>query len=483
MEYLYIPFGEYLPDMPALNNPGVTLALEVFAGPNTYRPLPPFGTITNSLGINYQGGGYATDQNGIEYNFAGDYSGMSLLSGSAWSYVYSGGTNDFSSYWEVVQWGNTLLGVHGKDTSPFIYSLGAASATAMSGSPPRAYHIDVVRDFVVMGNCSDSALSKTRVRWCAINNPASWTQDTATLADFQDLPTDGGVIQKIVGGEYGIIFQEKAIYRMTFVGSPLVFQFDRIHDQIGAYAPASVVNYENLIFFLSTDGFYMFDGINLKPIGKGKIDKTFLYDLDTTSYNGSAYLYQFIKGEIDPDNKQVLWSYPTTAGGGAIDKIIVYNWAYDRWTLLSRSPSRVAKMINNKRYLIGFYTGVGNYTKFSRFGGGGNLAIPFIQTGEFKLNQKTDGKATIFEVRPVINITNPFSIATPKIALVTRDTLDTTPVTGTAIAVNSQGFVSFRTTARYVKFILQGPVTLSAGDATLAGFDGLEIAYEASGKR
>ena len=38
-----------------------------------------------------------------------------------------------------------------------------------------------------------------------------------------------GNIQAIVGGESaGVIFMEKAIYRMSYVGVPLIFQFDKI---------------------------------------------------------------------------------------------------------------------------------------------------------------------------------------------------------------------------------------------------------------
>src|SRR4029077_2402588 len=117
-------------------------------------------------------------------------------------------------------------------------------------------------------NISDSVVGVQRVRWSAINNANSWTADPTTLAGYQDLLGEGGWIQKIVGGEQGgYVIQEHAIWRMTFVGSPLIFQFDKVKTGIGAYAPQSVVSFQGMIFFLANDGFYMFDGSNIIPIG------------------------------------------------------------------------------------------------------------------------------------------------------------------------------------------------------------------------
>lgn len=112
------------------------------------------------------------------------------------------------------------------------------------------------------------------MQWSAINNATSWTADPATLADFQDLPGDGGWIQKVVGGDYGVIIQERAVFRMDFVGSPLIFQFNQVLRNIGTPIPNSVVSYRDLVFFLSEDGFYVFDGSQAHPIGENRVDRT-----------------------------------------------------------------------------------------------------------------------------------------------------------------------------------------------------------------
>ncbi|BCV04958.1 MAG: hypothetical protein CM15mV95_300 [Caudoviricetes sp.] len=74
-----------------------------------------------------------------------------------------------------------------------------------------------------------------RVKWSGINDSSTWTPSQATQSGFQDIVGSHGNIQAIVGGECCVIFMEKAIYRMSYVGVPLVFQFDKIADNLGAF--------------------------------------------------------------------------------------------------------------------------------------------------------------------------------------------------------------------------------------------------------
>ena len=83
-----------------------------------------------------------------------------------------------------------------------------------------------------------------RVKWSGLNNSSQWTPSQSTQSGLQDLVGTHGNIQSVVGGEsYGVIFMERAIFRMDYVGTPLIFQFSKIADNIGAFAPRSVINW------------------------------------------------------------------------------------------------------------------------------------------------------------------------------------------------------------------------------------------------
>jgi len=475
---LQIPFGEWLPDLPATQLTdsrsgvtGVVTATNVIPDEKSYRPFPALVTFSTSLGARCQGGVIATDPAGVNYNYAGDASALYRLTTQTFSAATRaiGGayTTAADDYWEFANWGNTVIGVNGFTDLPQQISLGAAQFVDLA-TGVKTKHIATMRDFVVFGNVSDSAANVYRVRWSAINNPASWTVDAATLADFQDLPSEGGPVQKVLGGEYGVILQQRSVWRMLFVGSPLVFQFDPIHKNIGAYIPQAAIRYQNFSFFLATDGFYEFDGSQLNPIGSGKVDKFFLADLNTNYFLRTH-------AAIDPANRLVLWAYPSgNTIGGNPDKLLVYSWAFRRWALVSGLNIELILQSLSTGYTLDGLDAVStnldalawsldsvqwtggqlilaafNATnQLARFNGSAMAAT--LETGEFQLFPGY--RAQINEVRPnVIGLS-----ASLTISIINRNNLtESASIGGVATYPNATGFVETRVDARYFRIRME----------------------------
>lgn len=93
------------------------------------------------------------------------------------------------------------------------------------------------------------------MQWSALGDESSWTASATTQADFQDIP-DGGSVVGLSGGEFGLVFLDRSIHRMAYVGTPLIFQFDNISRNLGCYEANSIIQYAGTTFFLSDDGFY-----------------------------------------------------------------------------------------------------------------------------------------------------------------------------------------------------------------------------------
>lgn len=184
---------------------------------------------------------------------------------------------------------------------------------------PTAKYLAVVRDFVVAANISDTEANK--LQFSDINDETNWASGSASQADFQII-ADGGTIQGITGGEFGIILLEKAIYRMQYVGSPYFFQFDAISRNLGCVEGNSVINSNGVTYFLSDDGFYMCDGRAVTPIGAEKIDKYFYGNFNVSQ---SATM----SAVVDPARKIIVWNYPTVDGGR---ELLVYHWQLQKWT-------------------------------------------------------------------------------------------------------------------------------------------------------
>ena len=474
---MIIPLAEWMPDLPPLGNPGALVADNVIPATNSYRSFPNQVVASNSLGARAQGAFVARDAAQNVYNYAGDVSALYRLVGTSFTAATRtvGGAyaTPVDDYWEFVQWGETVIAVNGSNgDAPQQITLGAANFANLTGTPPKARHVAVINNFVVMGNISDSVVGVQRVRWSAINNANSWTADPATLADYQDLLGDGGWVQKIVGGENGgFVLQEHAIWRMTFVGSPLVFQFDKVKTNIGVYAPQSVVSFQGMIFFLANDGFYMFNGSTIEPIGQSKVDLTFFDELDQN------YVYRVV-GAIDPARKIVLWSYPATGNtGGNPNRVLVYHWALKKWSRITGVGGAGFNMEFIISSLSQGYTLDGldalstsvdalPYTLDSTYYTGGQLnlsvfnsshqlstlngsALPAtVQTGEVNLIK--GHKAYVNEIWPLVEGLS----ASYQVAVVQRQILTKSGSTGVAMSPTSAGFCEVRSTARYHRFQL-----------------------------
>lgn len=492
-EYLQVPFGEWLPDQPPTNLNGVVTATNVIPDANSYRPFPTLVTFATGLTSRCLGGIVATDGAGNNYNYVGNASALYSLVGTSFTSVtrtggaYNVGLDD---YWEFVNWGNTIIAVNGATDLPQQISLGSTNFFDLSVGV-KAKHIAVMRDFVVLGNVSDSAANVYRVRWSAINNPTSFTVDAATLADFQDLPSEGGQVQKVLGGEFGVVLQEKSVWRMLFVGSPLIFQFDRVHTNIGAFAPQSAIRYQNDTYFLAEDGFYAFDGSQVKPIGRGKVDRFFLSDLATTNVNR-------VQAFTDAPNKLVMWAYPSGSNsGGNPDKIILYSWAFDRWAIvegidiemlvnsvttgttldgldaLYSSIDAVPITLDSTQwqggqFIVAAFNGSHALARFN-----GSAMAATIETGEFQLFP--DCRAQIEEVRPAADGLS----ASTSVMVINRNNLtESASVGGVQTYPNETGFCQFRVDARYFRIRM---VTAAATD--FLHLIGVEVKGVPTGRR
>jgi len=222
--------------------------------------------------------------------------------------------------WQFIQFGNFAIATNGSEKVQY-YDVNASSYFGdLAATAPIAKFVTVVRDFVVCANIGGGT-NPAKVQWSDINDPTDWTAGGASQSDFQELP-DGGDITGIVGGEFGIVFLEKAIVRMTYIGSPLFFQFDTISRNVGCIEGGSVAQYSGVTYFLADDGFYSCNGQQVTAIGAEKVDRFFfnnanIADIDT------------ISSSIDPERNLVIWNYTNTSGDR---ELLIYNFQTQKWS-------------------------------------------------------------------------------------------------------------------------------------------------------
>lgn len=250
------------------------------------------------------------------------------------TYFYSALSS--TAQWQFAQFGNFVIAVHA-NVAPQVYDLSSSTAFAdLGGSPPQAAYISIVNRFVVLTGLLSNPY---RIHWSGLGDATQWTSGTNS-SDYQDLP-DGGICRGVAGGEFGAIFQESTIRRMTYSpGSPVIFTIDRVAQDVGLIAPYSLVSNGNIIFFLSATGFMrMAIGGIPEPIGKERVDRTFFADYDSGSI-------QLIIGATEPQSTRIYWCYKSLTGSTSLfDKVLNYDFVLNRWGgVISSSGEYLASM-------------------------------------------------------------------------------------------------------------------------------------------
>ena len=345
-----IQFGEWLPDQSDLTNGGATVAKNVISTVKGYRPFQDLAPLSAAADSRIRGLVGTKATNGTINLFAGN--GTKLLkynnSTTALDNVSKSGNYAVSDVeqWRFVQFGNDLIAAGSTSTILQKYTLGSSSLFADVSGAPSAKFLTVIKDFVVTANVKYSSTDYPRqVRWSQINDASTWTIGS-NQADVQEL-ADSGFITGLIGGQSGVVLCEKGIFRMDYVGTPLIFTFQKVSSHGCAYAHSSADLGPNKVFYLSQDGFFMFNGVESLPIGADKVDLFFAEDV-------SPNYTDRISCVIDPINQVVCWSYSSVASiDGNPDKIIMYNYAANRWSLAEISHEFIGQISSPPQTLEG----------------------------------------------------------------------------------------------------------------------------------
>ena len=320
-----LTFGEWMPDQPGISG-ALTDAKNVVSQAIGYGPLPTAAIFSAAASENLTTRvAGKTPANATKLFAAGstkifDVSGVGALTDVSKTGGYTPNANN--DRFRFTQFGNAIIGTNNSNPMQS-YTLGTSTAFAdLAAGAPICKFLTVVRDFVVTAFTTESStVYPSRVRWSGINDETTWTSSQVTQADFQDIP-DGGQIVGIRGGEFGLVFLEKGISRMTYIGTPFIFQFDNISRGKGCIAAGSIAQTQGMSFFLSDDGFYSCDGQNVIPIGSEKVDRWFFENADESAF-------ETMSASIDPVRKLVIWNFKTLF---AQRQLIIYNFKTQKWT-------------------------------------------------------------------------------------------------------------------------------------------------------
>jgi hypothetical protein len=441
-----IAFGEWLPDQPGVTG-AVTDAKNCYPVSNGYAAFPSEADYSDAAAQN------------LLITFAGKFGGATNLFAAGATQIYKFDSNDASldaltttgyttvEGWDVTQYGSKMILANGQDKLQ-AYEIGISTYFGnLAAAAPTAKFVTVVRDFVVAANDGNDT---NKVYWSDINDETDWTPGAASQSDTQIIP-DGGDITGLAGGEYGLVFLERAIYRMSYTGSPFFFQFDAISRSLGCISNGSIAQYGGLTYFLADDGFYLCDGQNVKAIGVEKINRWFFDNVIPSQIPTG------MSATVDPIRKLIVWKFENTFGG---KNLLIYSIDLDRWSYTDTTATSISYVLTPSATL----EQVDNYNSDldaldipldSRVFAGGQLLFAGVvgakivsfsgqpKTANITTGDIDVGRSTVTLVKPIVDK------GSASVAIASRDLLSDQVEFGSNVAADAENRVSIRSNGEY----------------------------------
>jgi len=143
-----------------------------------------------------------------------------------------------------------------------------------------------------------------------------YTPTSINSAGSQRLQDGTKIIGALKAKESILVWTDNALYTMKFIGSPFTFGFEQVGTNCGLIGKNAAVEIDGAAFWMSPNGFFMFDG-TVKSLPCSVED--YVYDQADTTKG------QQICAGLNNQFTEVVWYYPST-NSAYNDQYVVFNY-------------------------------------------------------------------------------------------------------------------------------------------------------------
>jgi hypothetical protein len=244
------------------------------------------------------------------------------------------GTNPANTDWSLDNWGELLMS---SPENGGIYYWGPASGFQNSSLIPTAPYfntgmfVSIAQQMVIAyGSTAYAGIGVYQdpllVRWCDVENFFSWTGTINNQAGSYRIPTGSKIISGAATSQQNLIWTDLDCWAMTYIGSSLVFGFNKVGANCGIIAKHAKAQLSGNVYWMGTNNFFVLSGGGVQPIPCPVWDAVF-QDLDLTN---SARCH----AGSNTSFSEVIFFYPSKSGSlGYCDKYVKYNIMENTWDI------------------------------------------------------------------------------------------------------------------------------------------------------
>ena len=188
------------------------------------------------------------------------------------------------------------------------------TATRVTLVSPTTRHLIHLGTETTIGNTATQ--DNMFIRFSDQEDINDYTPTAINTAGTQRLQDGTKIIGALKAKESILVWTDNALYTMKFIGAPFTFGFEQVGTNCGLIGKNAAVEIDGAAFWMSPNGFFMFDG-TVKSLPCSVED--YVYDQADTTKG------QQICAGLNNQFTEVVWYYPSTSSAYN-DQYVVFNY-------------------------------------------------------------------------------------------------------------------------------------------------------------
>ena len=154
------------------------------------------------------------------------------------------------------------------------------------------------------------------IRFSDQENINSYAPTATNTAGTQRLADGSKIIGTLRGRNGNYIWSDTALFTMRFIGAPFTFGFEQVGTNCGLIAQHAAIEVDGIIYWMSEDSFFYFDGASVKKLPCLVEDDVF------GNLNNDSEL--IVHAGVNDKFNEITWFYPSSTSN-LIDRSVTYN--------------------------------------------------------------------------------------------------------------------------------------------------------------
>jgi hypothetical protein len=188
------------------------------------------------------------------------------------------------------------------------------TATRVSLVSPTTRHLIHLGTETTIGNTATQ--DDMFIRFSDQEDINDYTPTAINSAGSQRLQDGTKIMGSLKAKEAILVWTDNALYTMKFIGAPFTFGFEQVGTNCGLIGKNAAVEIDGVAFWMSNNGFFMFDG-TVKSLPCSVED--YVYDQADTTKGQQIY------AGLNNQFTEVTWYYPSTSSDYN-DQYVVLNY-------------------------------------------------------------------------------------------------------------------------------------------------------------